>query len=46
MTGYKGYSMSNRAVEAYENAEKPMSRWTKQIMLIELESQGVSRQKV
>lgn len=28
-SGYSGYSMSNRAVEAYYNGEKPMSRWTK-----------------
>ena len=29
MSGYKGYSMSNNAVEAYKNGEKPYSRWTK-----------------
>lgn len=29
MAGYKGYSMSNNAVSAYENGEKPLSRWTK-----------------
>lgn len=28
-SGYVGYSMSRRAVEAYQNGEKPMSRWTK-----------------
>lgn len=27
--GYTGYSMSNRAVEAYESGEKPLSKWTK-----------------
>lgn len=29
MAGYKGYSMSNNAVEAYRSGEKPLSRWTK-----------------
>ena len=28
-SGYSGYSMSNRAVEAYESGEKPLSKWTK-----------------
>lgn len=27
--GYTGYSMSQRAAEAYENGEKPLSKWTK-----------------
>lgn len=29
MAGYYGYSMSNNAVEAYENGEMPISKWTK-----------------
>ena len=29
MAGYNGFSMSNNAVDAYENGEKPLSRWTK-----------------
>ena len=29
MSGYYNYSMSNNAVEAYENGEKPWSKWTK-----------------
>lgn len=29
MAGYYGYSMSNNAVSAYENGEKPFSKWTK-----------------
>jgi hypothetical protein len=29
MSGYKGFSMSNNAVEAYHNGEKPFSKWTK-----------------
>lgn len=28
-SGYTGYSMSQRATEAYENDEKPLSKWTK-----------------
>lgn len=29
MAGYNGYSMSNNAVAAYENGEKPLSKWKK-----------------
>lgn len=29
MAGYYGYSMSNNAVMAYYNGEKPLSKWTK-----------------
>lgn len=29
MAGYNGYSMSNNAVLAYDNGEKPYSKWTK-----------------
>lgn len=29
MAGYNGYSMSNNAVAAYCNGEKPYSKWTK-----------------
>lgn len=29
MSGYFGYSMSNNAVAAYRNGEKPISKWTK-----------------
>ena len=28
-SGYHGFSMSNRAIEAYNNDEKPFSKWTK-----------------
>lgn len=28
-SGYSGYSMSQRATEAYKNGEKPLSKWTK-----------------
>lgn len=29
MAGYNGWLMSNNAVEAYSNGEKPLSKWTK-----------------
>lgn len=29
MAGYNGWSMSNNAVAAYEDGEKPLSKWTK-----------------
>lgn len=29
MAGYQGYSMSNNAVQAYKQGEKPRSKWTK-----------------
>ncbi|MCF0107018.1 MAG: hypothetical protein HUJ53_09665, partial [Holdemanella sp.] len=29
MAGYKGYSMSNNAIEAYEEGYMPLSKWTK-----------------
>lgn len=29
MAGYNGFSMSNNAVAAYEDGEKPLSKWTK-----------------
>ena len=32
-SGYHGYSMSNRAVEAYESGERPLSKWSKQEIL-------------
>lgn len=33
MAGYHGCSMSNNAVAAYRNGEKPLSRWTKDEIL-------------
>ena len=36
MAGYNGYSMSNNAVAAYANGEKPYSKWTKADILKEL----------
>lgn len=36
--GYDGRSMSNRAREAYARGEKPISKWTKNTILDEIES--------
>lgn len=36
MAGYFGFSMSNNAVEAYENGQRPLSRWTKGDILDEV----------
>lgn len=33
MAGYCGYSMSNNAVQAYADGERPFSRWTKKEIL-------------
>lgn len=35
--GYRGHSMSNRAVKAYDRGEMPISKWTKKVLLEELE---------
>ena len=37
MAGYNGYSMSNNAVQAYEQGERPYSRWTKKAFFEEIE---------
>lgn len=34
--GYKGFSMSNRAVEAYDDGEMPLSKWSKEKIIIEV----------
>lgn len=39
MAGYYEYSMSNNAVAAYENGEKPLSKWTKADILDEIRSE-------
>lgn len=41
MAGYNGWSMSNNAIEAYENGEKPLSKWTKVDIFNAIESQEV-----
>lgn len=35
-SGYSGYSMSNRAVEAYEDGEMPLSKWSKEKIIREV----------
>lgn len=41
MAGYNGWSMSNNAVAAYEDGEKPLSKWTKTDILDAIEEQEV-----
>ena len=36
MAGYYGYSMSNNAVDAYENGEMPISKWNKSAIMEEI----------
>lgn len=38
MAGYHGYSMSNNAVSAYKDGEKPFSKWTKKSILAEIQT--------
>lgn len=35
-SGYTGYSMSKRAAEAYQNGERPLSKWTKKDIINEI----------
>lgn len=37
MAGYNGYSMSNNAVTAYEDGERPFSKWTKAAVIERIE---------
>ncbi len=39
MAGYDGYSMSNNAVLAYDTGEKPISKWSKAVILEEIQEQ-------
>lgn len=41
MAGYNGFSMSNNAVTAYEDGEKPLSKWTKADILSAIEEQEI-----
>lgn len=41
MAGYKGWAMSNNAVAAYENGEKPLSKWTKAAILDAIRKQEI-----
>lgn len=36
-SGYQGYSMSNRAAEAYADNERPFSKWTKRDIVAAIE---------
>lgn len=38
MAGYNGYSMSNNAVAAYADGEKPLSKWTKADIMAAIET--------
>lgn len=47
MAGYKGYSMSNNAIEAYNNGERPLSKWNKKAVIEYIaEDLGVSTEEV
>lgn len=46
MAGYYNYSMSNNAVSAYANGEKPISKWTKSEIIDTLVSEGISSEKI
>lgn len=41
MAGYSGWSMSNNAVDAYSNGEKPLSKWTKADIFDTIEEQEI-----
>lgn len=41
MAGYNGFSMSNNAVAAYEDGEKPLSKWTKADVLEAIKEQEI-----
>lgn len=42
MAGYYGWSMSNNAVTAYDDGEKPLSKWTRADILDAIEEQGIT----
>lgn len=41
MSGYNGWSMSNNAIAAYEDGEKPLSKWTKAEILDTIKKQEI-----
>lgn len=45
-SGYDGYSMSRRAVEAYQNGEMPISKWNKTAILEAVEEIDPSKAKM
>lgn len=42
MSGYYGYSMSNNAMDAYDEGKMPISKWTKKAILAAAESYFVN----
>lgn len=42
MAGYKGYSMSNNAIKAYDEGRMPLSKWTKTAILEAIEDYLIS----
>lgn len=44
--GYHGFSMSKRAVEAYKDGERPLSQWTKEDIIEEVEGYGKFTEEV
>lgn len=46
MAGYRGFSMSNNAVDAYNSGEKPFSKWTKSEILKEVDFYSIDTDKV
>lgn len=45
-SGYKGFSMSERAVEEYEKGNKPFSKWTKEDIIDTLEDIEIENEKI
>jgi hypothetical protein len=45
MAGYNGFSMSNNAVAAYYNGEKPKSKWTK-TDIIDIISNAIKEEEI
>lgn len=43
--GYSGYNMSKNAVIAYENGEKPISKWTKASIIYEIQKIDIAKAK-
>ena len=44
MAGYHGWSMSNNAIEAYKNGEKPLSKWKKSELLDQIKEKVDNRE--
>lgn len=42
MAGYSGFSMSNNAVNAYNNGEMPLSKWSKKIIIAAIEDLNIN----